>query len=62
MLINYQEVKEITRLCSNFNRQTSILILDEPTTSMDIETREHFWNLIEQLKEDGITTLHLSLY
>ena len=26
------------------------LILDEPTTSMDIETREHFWNLIEQLK------------
>lgn len=54
--------KEITRLCSNFNRQTSILILDEPTTSMDIETREHFWNLIEQLKEDGITILYTSHY
>ena len=25
---------------------------------MDIETREHFWNLIEQLKEDGITILY----
>ena len=38
------------------------LILDEPTTSMDIETREHFWNLIEQLKEDGITILYTSHY
>lgn len=29
---------------------------------MDIETREHFWNLIEQLKEDGITILYTSHY
>lgn len=38
------------------------LILDEPTTSMDIETREHFWNLISHLKQDGMTILYTSHY
>ena len=55
--------KEITRLCSlTLIGKPQFLILDEPTTSMDIETREHFWNLIEQLKEDGITILYTSHY
>ena len=26
------------------------MILDEPTSGMDIETREHFWSIIEKLK------------
>ena len=26
--------------------QPEFLILDEPTTAMDIETREHFWRMI----------------
>ena len=30
--------------------QPEFLILDEPTTAMDIETREHFWRMIEDLK------------
>lgn len=38
------------------------LILDEPTTAMDIETREQFWKLIAKLKNEGITILYTSHY
>lgn len=38
------------------------LILDEPTTAMDVETREHFWQLIYQLKQQNITILYTSHY
>ena len=27
-----------------------LLILDEPTSGMDVEMRQHFWNVIEKLK------------
>ncbi|PNZ69880.1 ATP-binding cassette domain-containing protein [Staphylococcus croceilyticus] len=33
------------------------LILDEPTAAMDIETREHFWQIIYRLKTQNITIL-----
>lgn len=63
MLINYQEVKKrLLDFVLTLIGKPQFLILDEPTTSMDIETREHFWNLIEQLKEDGITILYTSHY
>lgn len=42
--------------------QPEFLILDEPTTSMDIETREHFWGIIEKLKEQNVTILYTSHY
>ena len=38
------------------------LILDEPTTAMDIETREHFWRMIEDLKSKNVTILYTSHY
>ena len=34
-----------------------LLILDEPTTGLDIETRYEIWTLIEQLRQQGITIL-----
>ena len=49
MLINYQEVKRLDFVLTLIGKPQ--FLIDEPTTSMDIETREHFWNLIEQLKE-----------
>lgn len=37
--------------------QPKLLILDEPTTGLDIEARYGIWELIRQLKSQGITIL-----
>lgn len=37
--------------------QPKLVILDEPTTGLDIEARYEVWELIRRLKEQGITTL-----
>ncbi|WP_204106808.1 MULTISPECIES: ABC transporter ATP-binding protein [Spirulina sp. CCY15215] len=37
--------------------QPKLLILDEPTTGLDIETRYDLWVLIRQLKQQGMTIL-----
>jgi ABC-2 type transport system ATP-binding protein len=37
--------------------QPKLLILDEPTTGLDIETRYEIWDLIWQLKSQGMTIL-----
>ncbi len=34
-----------------------LLILDEPTTGLDIETRYEIWQLIQRLREEGMTIL-----
>lgn len=38
------------------------LVLDEPTSAMDTETRQHFWTLIAQMKRQGVTILYTSHY
>lgn len=37
--------------------QPKLVILDEPTTGLDIEARYEIWELIRQLKSQGITIL-----
>ncbi|MBD2166495.1 ABC transporter ATP-binding protein [Calothrix membranacea FACHB-236] len=37
--------------------QPQLVILDEPTTGLDIEARYEVWELIRQLKNQGITVL-----
>lgn len=37
--------------------QPKLLILDEPTTGLDLEARFEMWELIRQLKREGITIL-----
>ncbi|HLO87335.1 MAG TPA: ABC transporter ATP-binding protein [Nostocaceae cyanobacterium] len=37
--------------------QPKLVILDEPTTGLDIEARFEIWELIKQLKNQGITIL-----
>jgi len=37
--------------------QPKLVVLDEPTTGLDIEARYDVWNLIRQLKQEGITVL-----
>ncbi len=38
------------------------LIFDKTNTTMDIEIREYFWSIIENLKEDNRTILYTSHY
>jgi ABC-2 type transport system ATP-binding protein len=37
--------------------QPQLLVLDEPTTGLDIEARYHLWELIRHLQSQGITIL-----
>ena len=39
-----------------------LLILDEPTSAMDIEMRQHFWSIIEKLRMNNTTILYTSHY
>lgn len=40
----------------------SILILDEPTLGLDIESRQELWDLIQKLNNDGLTVILSSHY
>lgn len=42
--------------------QPKILFLDEPTAAMDTSTRQHFWKIIQSLKEKGVTIVYSSHY
>ncbi|HHU64754.1 ABC transporter ATP-binding protein, partial [Streptococcus sp.] len=42
--------------------QPKILFLDEPTVAMDTSTRQHFWQIIQSLKEKGVTIFYSSHY
>jgi ABC-2 type transport system ATP-binding protein len=42
--------------------QPDILFLDEPTSGVDPITRQHFWDFIRQLAEDGITVFVTTHY
>lgn len=39
-----------------------ILFLDEPTAAMDTSTRQHFWEIVNQLKKNGATIVYSSHY
>lgn len=42
--------------------QAQLILLDEPTSNMDIEMREYFWSIIAKLKEENRTILYTSHY
>ena len=39
-----------------------ILILDEPTTGLDPQSRRHLWDLIEALRKKGLTIILTTHY
>ena len=39
-----------------------ILFLDEPTAAMDTSTRQHIWEIVNQLKKNGVTIVYSSHY
>lgn len=48
--------------CLAIINRPKLLIVDEPTASMDTSTRNHFWHLIKELKQKGTTILFTTHY
>lgn len=50
-------MKQKLALCCALIHRPTILFLDEPTTGVDAVSRKEFWEMLQQLKKDGITIL-----
>ncbi|MCX7832667.1 MAG: ABC transporter ATP-binding protein [Ignavibacteria bacterium] len=50
-------MKQKLALCCALIHKPKLLILDEPTTGIDPVSRNDFWNILKNLKKEGITIL-----
>ena len=49
-------------LASGLLHSPAVLVLDEPTVGLDIESRAALWQVLQQLRDDGTTVLLSSHY
>lgn len=50
-------MKQKLALCCALIHRPSVLFLDEPTTGVDAVSRMEFWQMLQRLKQEGITIL-----
>lgn len=50
-------MKQKLALCCALIHKPQILVLDEPTTGVDVVSRKEFWQMLQRLKREGITIL-----
>lgn len=48
-------MKQKLALCCALIHKPTYLILDEPTTGVDVVSRKEFWQMLQRLKNEGIT-------
>ena len=50
-------MKQKLALCCALIHRPAVLFLDEPTTGVDAVSRKEFWEMLQRLKQNGITIL-----
>ncbi|MBX3239458.1 MAG: ABC transporter ATP-binding protein [Chitinophagaceae bacterium] len=50
-------MKQKLALCCALIHKPQVLLLDEPTTGVDVVSRREFWDMLKSLKKEGITIL-----
>lgn len=50
-------MKQKLALCCALIHKPAVLFLDEPTTGVDVVSRKEFWDMLQRLKQEGITIL-----
>lgn len=50
-------MKQKLALCCALIHKPGVLFLDEPTTGVDVVSRKEFWDMLADLKKEGITIL-----
>ncbi len=55
-------MKQKLALCCALIHKPEILVLDEPTTGVDVVSRKEFWEMLKRLKESGITIIVSTSY
>lgn len=50
-------MKQKLALCCALIHKPAILVLDEPTTGVDVVSRKEFWQMLQRLKNEGITII-----
>lgn len=55
--VAYQQVVEI---CKNLSRDAKILVLDEPTSVLTFKETEHLFDILNHLRDQGISIIYIS--
>jgi ABC-2 type transport system ATP-binding protein len=55
-------MKRRVLIAKALSHEPSILFLDEPTAGVDVELRRDMWNLVRQLREEGVTIILTTHY
>ena len=55
-------MKRRVLIAKALSHEPSVLFLDEPSASVDVELRKDMWNIIKKLKKKGVTTILTTHY
>ncbi|MEL6920287.1 MAG: ABC transporter ATP-binding protein [Pseudomonadota bacterium] len=55
-------MKRRVLIAKALSHEPRILFLDEPTAGVDVELRKDMWNVVRQLREDGVTIILTTHY
>ena len=55
-------MKRRVLIAKALSHEPSILFLDEPTAGVDVELRKDMWNVVEELRQTGVTIILTTHY